>query len=114
MGGVGAAVGPQGVPGRDVAVVDAGLVKMGEACGDVAGQLDRVFWGEEVRVDHFTNVETLDKLEDDERRAATWKQVGVDHLHDVRVFGGTKECAVLFLEAIERAVAIPKDELQRA
>ena len=79
---------------------DTVLMQVFEAPRHVPTEFQRVLAGERVLLDHLADVEAVDELEDDERRAAG-NEVGVDHLHDVRVIGDLKERFILFLEPVD-------------
>src|SRR6202042_326661 len=96
-----ASLGPEKVARLDVAVVNASSVQMREPRGHLAGQLEGVLRREEIALDHLADIEAVDVLEDNERRAVAGNEVGVDHLYDVRVIGDAKERLVLLLQPVD-------------
>ena len=71
-----------------------------DATRHVPPELQGVLGGERAILDHLPDIKTIDELENDEGWT-TGDEVGVDHLHHVRVVGDLKECPVFFLEPLD-------------
>src|SRR4051812_30858297 len=86
---------------------------MDKARRDVAPELQRILTRECVAFNHLADVETVDELEDDVRRAAG-NEIRVDQLHTVGVVGNLKARIVLLLAPVDRRDSITQQELQCA